>query len=832
VYALQGLKPAVASQQFRRTRLTSFRGREHEIGALQRALRRTEMGEARVVGIAGAPGSGKSRLCYEFAEWCRSRLIPVQEARAQLYGHATPLQPVLEFLRLLFGVSLTEDAAIARRRIARRVLGLVPILEPDLPLLFEFLGVPDPEILPSRLGAKARHARLLEIVRRMMREGGRTTNVIIVEDLHWLDEASEDFVTALVEAVAGTRTMLILNYRPSYAAHWMKWPYYEELSLAELSPEQTGALIEELVGPRAELSEVRQRVAERSGGNPFFAEELVRSLVENGVVFGAMGDYSLGMKERESSLPGTVEAVVGARIDRLGEDGKAVLQIAAIVGKEFPLVVLRDVAGPHASRIESLLSHLCDAELIQEQTAKDGRQFAFRHPLIQEVAYATQLKTRRNALHASVAKAMEGYYWDRLDEFAGLLAYHYEAAGQFRDAASYASRAATWVGSTNPAQAIKHWQKVRLLLRNQPRSDANDSLRIMSSAQIAWLGWREGMTADEAKPFLEEALAWSRETGNPVIPLLLFVDGRITVTSGGPADAYVQRVQEALSFLGDRKDIGRIATLNAALSQAYGWAGMLREALAANTSALEGISQIDKFDHQFLGYSVEHWAISLRGRILVRLGAFAEAKKCFEAVLGIEQNLLDPTVQLIPHLGYVDLAWCCEDGALAEQHAARLVAIAEKHAAPYLRVFAFACCGTAASIRKNFVDAVHQFGEGLEFLRRTRAAMEYEPEMLASLADCHCRLGETERALAIAKEAIDIARIRSARLPECRASITYASALMDMHGATRLDEAEALIRRAESLISQSGARIYRPLLTEARARLSTSPTKAAAAQGG
>jgi adenylate cyclase len=818
VYELVGLKPAVASDQFRRANLSSFRGRDYELGLLQRALRSTEVGDTTVVGIAGAPGAGKSRLCFEFAEWCRGRLIPVLEARAHLYGHATPLQPVLEFLRLLFGVS-PKDPAVVRRRIARRVSVLAPAFEPDLPLFYEFLGVPDPELPPSRLVPKVRHARLLEMIRHMVRESGAETNVVIIEDLHWLDEASEDFVTTVVDAVHGTRTMLVLNYRPAYAAPWMKRPHFQELALAELNPTQIGALVEELVGDRPELRDIRDRVAERSGGNPFFAEELVRSLVENGVVFGDAGRYSLGMRQGESVLPGTLEAVVGARIDRLGEQEKAVLQIAAIIGKEFPLLVLQQVVGPLDIDADAVLARLCEAQLIQEQASVEHRQLAFQHPLIQEVAYATQLKARRSVLHAAVATAMEAFYQDRLDEFAGLLAHHYEAAGQLPSAAAYAARAAAWVGSTNPAQAIRHWQKVRSLLQNQPRSEANDTLRIMASGQIAWLGWREGMTADQAKPFLDEALAWSRETDNTMIPLLLFVDGRISVTSGGSADAYVGRVKEALSLVKEDRDIGRVATLKASLSQAYGWAGMLEEALAVNTAALEGIPHIDKFDHQFLGYSVEQWAVGLRGRILVRLGRFAEAEQCFDTLLGSEQSRLDPTLQLIPHLGCVDLAWCRADAALAEHHASAVAKLADRQGSPYVRVFAFACAGTAKSISNDFAGAVREFAAGLEFLRSTKAAMEYESEMLASLADCYYRGGELERAAATAQETIELARRRSTRLPECRASITCGAALLARHGPARVDQAEALFRRADALIRQTGVKIYEQLLTQERARL-------------
>ena len=818
VYGLVRLKPAVASEQFRRTNLTSFRGRDHELAVIKRTLQNAEQGDTKVLGISGAPGSGKSRLCYEFAKWCRSRFIPVLEARAQLYGHATPLQPVLEFLRLLFRIEPTDGAAIARERIARRVLTLAPTFEADLPLLHEFLGVLDPNNPPSRLPPKARHARLLEIIRHIVRQSGSEANVIIVEDLHWLDAASEDFVVTLVEAVEGTRTMLVLNFRPSYAAAWMTWPYFQQLSLAELSASQTEALVGELMGKDPELREVRQRVAERSGGNPFFAEELVRSLAENGVVSGEAGDYSLGTNRSESALPATVEAVVAARIDHLADDEKTVLQVSAVIGKEFPLLVLHQVVGRLTSKVETVLSRLCDAELIQEQASVDGRQFAFRHPLIQEVAYLTQLKARRSILHASVAKAMEDFYSSRLNEFAGLLSYHYEAAGQFLEAANYAARAAMWVGSNNPAQAIRHWQKVALLLQNQPRSKANDRLRIMAGGQVAWLGWREGMTAEAAKPYIAEAVELARETDDTMIPLLLFVDGRITVASGGPADTYVERAKEALSLIEGSDNLGRIATLRCVLSHAYGGAGLLREALVANDAALHLVSHVEKFDHQFLGFSVEHWAQSLRGRILVRLGRFAEAEQSFDSLLQIESTLADPTVQFIPHLGYVDLAWCRRDAKLAERHALRVNEIASKSGNAYVQVYAFACAGTAKALAGQFEDAARDFTEGLKFVRKTSASVGYEPELMASLAECHYRMGESDRAIDTAQETIDAARRQSTRLPECRASIILGAAILQKGGAAADREAAELFRRAESLIEITGARIYEPLLVQQRAR--------------
>jgi len=817
IYELLGLRPAVASQQFLGANLTSFRGRDREIAVLRRALQSAENGDTKAIGISAPPGSGKSRLCYEFAEWCRSRSIPVLEARALIYGHATPLQPVLEFLRLFFGISAADDPSTARTQIAQRVLPVGRTFEADLPLLYEFLGVADEENAPSRLDPKTRHARLLDIIRHVVRQSGTATSVIIIEDLHWLDAASEDFIEMLVDAVAGTRTMLVLNFRPSYAASWMKWAHYEPLSLSELGLAEMISLVEELIGDRAELNDIRHRVSDRSGGNPFFAEELVRSLAERGALFGDMGDYRLGIQSGESALPPTVEAVIGARIDRLGEAEKAVLQVGAIIGKEFPFPVLEQVLGMPSSDIEGVLTRLCGAELVQER-ANEGRWFAFRHPLIQEVAYATQLKTRRSTLHASVASAMEAFYKDRLDEFAGLLAYHYDAAGRSLEAANYGAKAALWIGTTDAVEAAKHWHKVRLLLQAQPRSQAIDELRIMASAQIALFGWRGGMTAADAKAFIDEALAWARETQNSMVHLLLAADGRITVASGGSADVYVDRLKEALSLLQEQSGVGRAATLNAFLSQAYNLAGMLNEALIANTVALQGVSRIERSDEEFLGFNVEHWARSLRGRILVRLGRFAEAEECLEMMLQIEQTLLDPAIQFIPHFGYVDLAWCRGDADLAMKHALRVTEIAERSQIPYLSVYASAFRGTAKALAQQFDAAVTHFSQGLASARKARAALEYEPEILASLADCYCQMGNFEQAETVAMEAIEVARQRTARLAECRASITCGAAILGKGDSGRNIQAVHLLARAEELIRLTGAKIYEPLWMRERAR--------------
>ena len=815
LYELFCMKPVLASQQFRSADLTSFLGRHHEMNLLKEALQAANAGNGGVIGIVGAPGAGKSRLCYEFGDFCRGLLYPVFEARAQPYGAAVPLRVAADLLgRAYFGIEADEDAAKSAARVADRLTEVGVIAPADLTLVCDLLGVPFRGNSPSFLSPKARVTRLLEIVECLVRQGGTMTTVLILEDLHWLDEASEAFLAALARAVVGTRTMLLVNSRPSHAGLWMRAVEGRWLELRELTPSDAGLLVDELIGPLAELAEIRQRIATRSGGNPFFAEELVRSLADGDVLIGKRGDYQRGRTVDTGTLPPTVQAVIGARIDRLPQAERSLLHIGAVIGKEFDVAVLRRVAGRNAASLTAMLDRLCEAGLLQCADRSNGDGYGFRHPLIREVAIATQLKTQRSALHGAVARAMERLYADRCDEFASIIAYHLEEAGEFNDASFYAARAARWVGHTSASSAMRQWHKVRTLMADQPRSPANDSLRIEAAGQIAWLGWREGLTAEQAQPMLQEALAWAHEIDHSMVSLLMLVDGRIAQVGGGDSDVFVGHILRAIDLAEKKGDPGRIATLQASLSHAYGWAGLLREALAANDAALAGACHASTLDQQFLGYSVEHWARSLRGRLLLRLGHFDAARRCFDATIALKGQI-DPTVTFVAHFGYVDMAWCLGDADMAAQHAGHVAELAERHGSAYLRLYQLASGATAAGIAGDFDAAIRGMEESLAFQRKTGAAIEFEPELLASFADYLQRTSDYGQAMTTAENALALARRRNARLPQCRATITLASLSLRTGGAAARIETALSLAAAERLIAESGARIYEGRLNEA-----------------
>lgn len=807
LHRLVGPKGGASRESALRAGQTVLRGRAAEMARLNEAQRAAQAGRSRIVGIVGAPGSGKSRLCAEFADECRRRQVPVLEARAQLYGHATPLQPVLEFLRsAVIRVAPGDDAAAVRWRVAALVQTMGVDSPQDRALVNEFLGVADDTGATQGLSAKARRSRLLALVGGMVRHVvTRQPTVILIEDLHWMDEASAEFFAALVDSVADTPTLLAVNYRPGCRAPWMARDSFSEIAVSELLQEDMVALVEQLIGERPETHGLALRIAQRSGGNPFFAEEMVRALVADGTLVGSPSQRQLGVElgvdANDAPLPATLQAVIGGRIDQLDDAAKSLLQLCAIVGKDFPLGVLQFVIGISPVELRRRLDALCAAEFLATPSRVNFDLYSFRHPLIQEVAYQTQLKRKRKPLHAEVARAMESFYENVGDEFAGLVAFHYEAAGLLLEAAGSLGRAAVWISGTDTAQALRNWQHVRELLLEQPDEREIGVLRSRASTQIALLAWREGIPVEQVKPLLDEALAWARRHDERMVPMLLFLEGRNHIASGGSADFYVDCMQQALDIAAGSDPTGRRAILNTALSQAYGWAGLLREALAASDAALADIGGADA-GAQFLGYRTEYWALNLRGRILARMGRLDEAQDCFEKMLSIPHGDLDPTVRFIAHMGSLEIALTRTDTSRAQGHALQVALIAQQQPNPYLRMFALAAQGLSHGIAGDFAAALVAYGASLDLLRASRVAMEYETELLASVCECHLALGQHEAAARVARETVEIARARATRLPECRAYLVLA-AVAEAPG-----EASDHLSRAEDLIRRTGVDIH------------------------
>ncbi len=472
-FALAAAGPIRTRLEASRARgFTDFVGRADEVAILDAALSRAVSGHGEVVGVVGAAGVGKSRLCQEVVDRWRAEGMAVAEAHCPAHGRSLPYGTLLDLLRSFFAITPDERPTVSRRRVRARLRRLHRGLEEELPLVLDLLGLPDPKRPLPAIDAGTRRERLFAFVRRLVQtHSASEPTVLLIDDVHWIDRESNAVLAELVEAVGWTRTLLLLNFRPEYAAAWMSASYCQQLQLSPLSPDAADALLRELLGDHPSIAAVCAVIKERAAGNPFFIEEIVQSLVDQGVLVRerlarSQGVDAGGSRVRlarpvaEMRIPATVQSLLAARIDSLPESAKYVLQAAAVIGKRFSEPVLRLALGAGAAPSDQQpvaaaplcrdggvdLTHalrtLRRADLIHSEPPDAPAAYTFKHPLTQEVAYYSQLQETRARKHEAVARALEVVHADRLGEHAALLAHHWEAANKRYEAQLWRRRAA------------------------------------------------------------------------------------------------------------------------------------------------------------------------------------------------------------------------------------------------------------------------------------------------------------------------------------------------------------------------------------------------------
>ena len=427
---------------------TRFVGRDDEMATLDAALRRALERHGLAMGVVGAAGVGKSRLCHEFIELCRSRRLPVVEAHCLSHARTAPFGVLRDLLLGALGVDQNENPELTRAKISELLVALDPSLVDALPLAHDLLDVSErPSREPARDPVEQERA-VAGLLRRLLRaRGAAGPFVVYLDDAHWIDPQSERLLAALADVASTTRAFLLLNFRPEFHAAWMGRSYYQQLSVAPLGREATREMINGLLGYDPSVVELGELIRGRTQGNPFFIEEVVQALAASGALAGERGAYRWTRSAADLEVPATVQALLAARVDGLAENDKLVLQTAAVIGKRFSERVLRHIVGLPTGEVDGSLGTLERAEFIHGETETE---YVFRHPLTQEVAYGSQLLERRVALHAAVARALEEVFADRLGERAALIAHHWEQARRPAQAARWRRLAALRVARIQP----------------------------------------------------------------------------------------------------------------------------------------------------------------------------------------------------------------------------------------------------------------------------------------------------------------------------------------------------------------------------------------------
>jgi class 3 adenylate cyclase/predicted ATPase len=465
--------------------LAPFVGRETEVEQLRLALGRAAAGQGQVVAIAGEPGVGKSRLVWELTHSHRTHGWLIVQASSVSYGKAMPYFPVVDLLKGYFKIQERDDERETREKVIGKLLALDEALQPTLPALLAILDVHVNDAQWQSLDPAQRRQQTIEAVRGLLlRESQAQPLLIVFEDLHWIDTETQALLDDLVETLPTAPILLLVNYRSEYKDSWTTRPYYTLLRLDPLPQQSSEELLDALLGSDPELSAIERHLIDRSGGNPFFLEEGLRTLVETGVLAGESGAYRLAKPFQATLVPPTVQAVLAARIDRLLPEEKRLLQSAAVIGTSAPFSLLQAVAELPDDALQGGLEHLQAAEFLYTSTASADVEYTFKHALTQEVVYTSLLQERRRTLHARIAEAFEGIYADRLGQHVEKMAYHAVQGRLWEPALRYLRESGVKAAARSAhREAIEFFQQALDVVGNLPETPA--TLEVALDIRIA-----------------------------------------------------------------------------------------------------------------------------------------------------------------------------------------------------------------------------------------------------------------------------------------------------------------------------------------------------------
>ncbi len=800
--------------------LSRFVGRDDEMEALESALQRALAGTGRVAAVVGEPGVGKSRLCAEFVQRCRARDLLVYEAHCPAHGKTIPYLPLLELLRNLFGITDQDGPREARQKIAGELALLDDGFADDRALVLDFLGVADPKAPTLQLEPAVRQRRLFTFLRRLIqRRTEAAPIVLLIDDLHWIDPGSDLFVAQIVEAVSATRTLLLVNFRPEYEADWTRKSWVLQLPMAPLDATALAILVRDWVGAHPSVAGLPDLVEARSGGNPFFAEEIVRALLETRRLLGIRGAYELMGTIESVEVPATVQALLAARIDRLGEREKQVLYTAAVIGKEFPRPLLESAIGNQRIDIDAALAGLLAAELVHERSIYPVAEYAFKHPLTHEVALHAQLTTTRRARHAAVADAISAAESDRHDENAGLLAHHYEEAGEPLRAAEWHARAARWVRVTDLVASKKHWVAGHDLLSGLSSSNERSRLLLGIYPELINTLDRLGADASESESVFLAAIELARAAGDRRTEGLIEAVYGWLKTGQNDWLAATPHVERAITLADAEGDRPVQLFARYALGRFLVWRAQLHESIRVFDEAIEIAGGDDATDIEILGWRPYLECLALRATANCALGLLSEGLVFAQRLPALLRRagpswdasyMTADRVWTYWYLGDIEQARRCSSDALQ---------MAERFGANGSAVFALLGCGVASCLALRWEE-----GDG--FLERARARIaetgagsDWSMFIDGFQALCWAGMDKHDQSLALAQRGVEQAHANALDLPLIAQGTLRARVLRMVGGVDQQDEFEAQIAETLELIQRAEVRGFAPLILLERAGL-------------
>jgi class 3 adenylate cyclase/tetratricopeptide (TPR) repeat protein len=757
VYEAVGAGPARSRLQAAAARgLTPFVGRDAELGLLRQALERAESGRGQMVALVGEAGVGKSRLVRELMQTPWTRGFTVLEGRPVVYRKSTAWAPVLVWLRAYFDLERDADAETVRAKVAARLAGLDRGLEAVQPAVLSLFEVPVADPAWTALEPPQRRRRTLDALKHLLLlEARRGPLLLVLEDLHRVDEETQALLDDLVERLSDARLLVLVTYRPEYQHGWSSKGGYTQLRVEPLGVQTAGRLLDGLLGSDPSLRPLHDLLVRRTDGNPLFLEESVRALAETEVLTGAPGAYGLGRALTAIQVPSTVQAVLAARIDRLSPEAKHLLQCAAVVGRDVPVPVLEAIADLDPDRLRAGLAQLQAAEFLYETHLFPELEHAFKHTLTQEVAYGTLLQDTRRVLHARIVDAIERLYPGRLVEQVERLAHHALRGGLDARALAYLRQAGTKAAA---------------------RSAHRDAVGFFEQAIEALDG------LPRTREHLELGVDLRFDARASLAPLGLFVRNL----------EHLRRAEALAEALADRR---RLAWVGAYLAQSYYTLGDQDAALAAARRSLEIADELDDLP-------IKVAATTGLGQAYHALGDYAQSQVHLgRAIDALEGELSRARFGMAGLLSVAARVWLVNslvavgDFYGAETRALEAIRLSEAVDHPWSVAAAHVALGFAQLARGTLAAAAPVLERGLARARELDLTA-WLPMLSCQLGIVYTRQGRVEEGAALLEEGIQRAAALSIL---SRHSLRHAWLSEAYLHAGRITEARVAAERALAL---------------------------------
>jgi class 3 adenylate cyclase/tetratricopeptide (TPR) repeat protein len=556
-------------------RMAVFVDRESELAILNNFLRQVENGHGQAVGLVGEPGIGKSRLLAEFRRQVADGRASWIEGRCLSYGTAISYLLLLDLLRSYCGILETDKSDVVADKVRASLceVGMDP--GEDGPVLLNLLEIKDVADLPVLSNPEAVKRKAFETLRELsLKRSVQAPLILVLEDLHWVDKISEEFLGFLAESVRDARVLLLGTYRPGYRPPWIDKSYAGQTPLQPLSQDDSTRMVRSVLQVDQLVDLVTQEIVAKADGNPFFLEQLALHA-------GEARDLRTDLM-----VPNTIHDVVMARIDRLPEQTKRVLQTAAVIGREFPLRLLKAMWQGSGS-LEDQLRELAHLEFVYRRVETEGSVYVFRHALTQETAYGSLLERHRRACHAAVGRALEDLYSGRLEEVAELLALHFGRSDHAEKSIDYAILAGEksqrrWANS----EALNYFNDALHRLDLLSHTEDNRLRRIDAVIKQAEVKFALGQHAEHIGT-LDQIAALVDQADDPRRRATWhYWRGFLGVLTGGQPDIAIDHCNVAAQLAAEAGLDEIRAIAESCLAQIYLIAGRLREALAAGERAL------------------------------------------------------------------------------------------------------------------------------------------------------------------------------------------------------------------------------------------------------